>query len=107
MVFPAHALTEKEKDKLRMMSEWIPYSSCQETRYLKQCFLWSTEECEGMTEKSSLSCLNQYQSQWSNPMTASLDRWQDKIVDCVQRDIRVKLKGREISSVQCKNKGGG
>lgn len=104
---PAMALTEKERDHLRMLSEWLPYVSCQQGKFMKDCYLWSEEECAGSIAASSTSCLNMYQSQLFSPVTMSVDRWQDKLVDCVQRDIKAKLKGRSIISISCKNRGGG
>lgn len=99
------ATTERERDELRMLPEWFPYVSCQEDKMLRQCYRWTTAECEGTVENSSNSCLNQHRSEWMRPGNGTYDLWSRKIVDCVIRDIKAKLKGREVESILCQNKG--
>ena len=103
--FRAYALTEGERDHLRMLPEWLPYMACQETKMLKQCFVWTTEECELSTGNSAQSCLNQHRSEWMRPGILTLDDWKQKISDCVVRDIKAKLKTRTVASMLCQNKG--
>ncbi|MBX2995536.1 MAG: hypothetical protein KF681_11965 [Bdellovibrionaceae bacterium] len=99
------ALIESEREELRQIPDWMPYQGCQETKLLKQCFKWTQEECEIMTERVSQSCLNMHDSQFRDPRTGNLDFWKDKIKDCTIRDVRAKMRGRIVDSMICRNKG--
>ena len=101
----AFALAESEREELRMMPDWLPYQGCQETKILKQCFIWTQEECEVMAMAVSQSCVKMYDSQYRQHHTGNLDFWKDKIKDCTLKDIRAKLKGRIVDSMTCRNKG--
>jgi hypothetical protein len=105
MPLPVLSMNEGERDQLRLIPEWLPYVGCQDTKMLKQCFVWTTDECEMSVSKTANSCLNQYKSEWMNPISGSLDYWREKISDCVIRDIKTKNKNRIVESILCQNKG--
>ena len=99
------AMSEKERDQLRALPDWIPYVSCQEHKMLRQCVLWTQEDCELSTLNSTNSCLNLNKKDWMNPLTLTLEEWQQRIIDCVVNDTKSRFKSLIVESPACKNKG--
>ena len=102
---PAHAMNEKERDQLLALTEWFPYMSCQDDKLFKQCYVISTSECEGMSAQSIKGCFLMNKEKWMKPSGGSLEYWKDMLTKCTASDIRAKLKGREIASRFCENRG--
>jgi len=102
---PAWALLEIEREQLRALPDWFPYVSCQEGKGLKQCFVWTRDECEAMTAQVMQSCLNMYDTQFRRADTGSLEEWRERIIACTVNDIRAKLRTRKVDSMMCRNKG--
>jgi hypothetical protein len=101
----AFAMSEAERDQLRGLPDWMPYISCQDTKMLRQCFMWTQEDCELSVQTSAQSCLNLYKKDWSPPISQSLDEWQRRIMDCVVRDTKNHYKNLIVESMACQNRG--
>ena len=101
----AFAMSEAERDQLRGLPDWMPYVSCQETKMLRQCFMWTQEDCELAIQNSAQSCLSLNKKDWSRPLSESLEVWQRRIMECVVHDTKSHYKNFIVESMACKNRG--
>ena len=104
--FSTFAMPEQDRDQLQTLNEWLPYVGCQDDKLFKLCYTVSTEECEGtVRELVEKSCLNYFKPKWMNPASGSLEYWKNLITECTYSEFKRRLKGREVESLFCQNRG--